>query len=89
MNGATENAEVNEFINRCVEDIQSSPESMQAGLSSVLLKQISVTSSSLQYKITKDVYLNIIGKLCQAEEPIINQIAYLTVLTGLTQAVAS
>ena len=60
MNGATDNTEVNEFISRCVKDIQSNPESMQAGLSSVLLKQISVTSSSLQGKVTKDVYLDIV-----------------------------
>jgi len=62
---------------------------MQAGLSSVLLKQISVTTSRLQVKVTKDVYLNIIEKLCQGEEPIVNQVAYLTVVIGLTQAVAN
>ena len=89
MNGAAENEEINEFINRCVQDIQSSPESMQAGLSSVLLKQISVTTSRLQVKVTKDVYLNIVEKLCQGEEPIVNQVAYLTVVIGLTQAVAN
>ena len=47
MNGATEDTEVNEFITRCVNDIISSPESMQAGLSSVVLKQIAVTSWKL------------------------------------------
>ena len=32
-------SEILQFVNRCVEDIERQPDSMQAGLSSVLLNQ--------------------------------------------------
>lgn len=47
MNGAEKTTEVDDFIGRCLKDIYSNPESMQAGLSSILLKQIAVSSSKL------------------------------------------
>jgi len=40
-------AEVDMFIQRCVSDIQESPESMHAGLSSLLLKTIAINSVPL------------------------------------------
>ena len=45
--GGDNRREVTEFIRRCVNNIQESPESMQAGLSSLLLKTISITSVTL------------------------------------------
>ena len=41
-------SEMYEFINRCVSDIENQPDSMQAGLSSVLLYHISTTTELMQ-----------------------------------------
>jgi hypothetical protein len=79
--------ELNDFINRCLTEIKNSPESMNAGLSSQLLKQIVVASADLQYKVIKDVYLNILAELCSGKAKMINKVAYLTVLIGLTEAI--
>jgi len=40
-------SEVLDFIKRCMDSIEESPESMRAGLSSLLLKTIAVTSEHL------------------------------------------
>ena len=76
------------FIQRCVSDIQQSPESMHAGLSSLLLKKIAITSVPLQEVVSKRVYLPIVDQVIASEVKIVNQVAYLTVLTNLTQAIA-
>ena len=89
MNGATEDTEVSEFITRCVNDITSGPESMQAGLSSVVLKQIAITSAILQNKVTNDVLLKLSDSLIKQDVPIIAQVAYLTVITGLIEAAST
>ena len=89
MNGAIEDTEVSEFISRCVNDIISSPESMQAGLSSVVLKQIAISSVNLQTIVTKDVLLKLTDSIVKEDAPIISQVAYLTVITGLLEAAAS
>lgn len=80
--------EVREFIQRCVANIQDSPESMQAGLSSLLLKTIAVTSRSLQEMVATDVYLNIVDQIVSSSVKIVNEVAYLTVLISLTQTIA-
>jgi hypothetical protein len=85
--GAKSN-EVDGFIQRCVSDIQESPESMHAGLSSLLLKTIAITTVSLQQVVARDVYLPIVDQVISKEVQIVNQVAYLTVLINLTQAVA-
>ena len=82
-------AEVLDFIKRCMDSIEESPESMQAGLSSLLLKTIAVTSETLQELIAVNVYLYLVAQVCNSEVRIVNQIAYLSVLTSLTEAVAS
>ena len=76
------------FIQRCVSDIQQSPESMHAGLSSLLLKTIAITSVPLQEVVSKRVYSPIVDQVIASEVKIVNQVAYLTVLTNLTQAIA-
>ena len=81
-------SEVLEFITRCVSSIEQSPESMQAGLSSLLLKTIAITSEPLQEVVACNVYLNIVDQVVSESVRIVNQVAYLTVLISLTQAIA-
>ena len=66
----------------------SGPESMRAGLSSLLLKTIAVSSEPLQELIIANVYLKLIDQVVSLEVRIVNQVAYLTVLTSLTEAIA-
>ena len=80
----TSQTEVMEFIQRCVANIQESPESMQAGLSCLLLKAIAVASSGLQEVVGRYVYLAIVDQVINQEVKIVNQVAYLTVLISLT-----
>ena len=77
-----------EFIQRCVTNIQESPESMHAGLSSLLLKTIAITSQPLQEMVARDVYLPIVDQVVSRHVKMVNQVAYLTVLISLTQTVA-
>ena len=84
----TVRTEVLEFIERCVTNIKDSPESMQAGLSCLLLKTIAITSHALQEVVARDVYLVIIDHVVSENVQMVNQVAYLTVLISLTQAIA-
>ena len=61
-----------DFIRRCVSNIQESPESMQAGLSSLLLKTISITSVTLQEVVARDVYLIIVDQVISENVQIVN-----------------
>ena len=61
---------------------------MQAGLSSLLLKTIAVTSRPLQEMVTTDVYLTIVDQVVSKDVKIVNEVAYLTVLISLTQTIA-
>jgi len=81
-------SEVLDFISRCMDSIEESPESMRAGLSSLLLKTIAVSSEPLQEVIIGNVYLKLVDQVCSQEVRVVNQVAYLTVLTSLTEAIA-
>jgi len=66
---------------------------MQAGLSSVLLQTISVTSDRLQELILRNVYQKMLHDICtggsagiKASE--MHRVAYLTVLTSITAKAA-
>jgi len=63
------------------------PDSMQAGLSSVLLQTISVTSMRLQELVIHDVVLKMLGEL-QNGIPEMRHVAYLSVLTSLVAKAA-
>ena len=55
-----------------MDSIEESPESMQAGLSSLLLKTIAVTSETLQELIAVNVYLYLVAQVCNSEVRIVN-----------------
>ena len=57
---------------------------MQAGLSNLLLKTIAVTTEALQESVSRSVYLTIVDQLADESVPLVNQVAYLTVLISLT-----
>ena len=61
-----------DFIDKCVTEIQESPESMRAGMSSVLLKTIATTSVSLQDAVGKQVYLNIVDQVNDPDVNLVN-----------------
>lgn len=61
---------------------------MQAGLSSILLQTISVTSKRLQELVAYEVYVKMLYELGKKETPEMRHIAYLTVLTSLTSKAA-
>lgn len=46
-------SELCQFLDRCVSDIERSPESMQAGLSSVLLQEICVSTAKMQVAVAR------------------------------------
>ena len=71
-----------DFIQRCIRDIEHQPDSLQAGLSSVLLQTISVTSTQLQDLVINAVFLKMLCEL-QGDIPEMRHVAYLTVLTSL------
>ena len=61
---------------------------MQAGLSSLLLKAIAVTNATLQELVVLEVYLVIVDQVLSSQVKAVNQVAYMTVLISLTQAIA-
>ena len=75
-------SELSQFLDRCVSDIEKSPESMQAGLSSVLLQEICLSTAKMQVAVAKQVFLRMIAEMAQ-QIPLNRRVAYLTVLTGL------
>jgi len=75
-------SELSLFLDRCVTDIEQSPESLQAGLSSVLLQEICVSTPKMQVAIAKQVFLRMVAEMDQPI-PLSRRVAYLTVLTGL------
>lgn len=77
-------SECHDFITRCIKDIEFQPDSVQAGLSSVLLQTISVTSKRLQQIVATDVFAKMLYDLVKNQTPEMRHIAYLTVLTSLT-----
>ena len=54
----------------------------------MLLKTIAITSHALQEVVARDVYLVIIDHVVSENVQMVNQVAYLTVLISLTQAIA-
>jgi hypothetical protein len=76
-------SEPRKFIDRCLNDIERSPDSMSAGLSSILLQNICVASPKMQYVVGEYVFLPIVDDLDAKEIPILRRVAYLTVLTSL------
>lgn len=71
-----------------MEDIERSPESMSAGLSSVLLQNICTVSTKTLNLVVKYVFLNIVKDLESNEIPKVRRVAYLTVLTTLLTAIS-
>lgn len=61
---------------------------MHAGLSSLLLKTIAITSQPLQEMVARDVYIPIVDQVVSRHVKMVNQVAYLTVLISLTQTIA-
>ena len=75
-------SEAKMFLDRCLNDIKTSPDSRTAGLSSVLLSTICFTSPKMQTVIAKHVFCKIASDL-EGELPLATRVAYLTVLTSL------
>lgn len=71
------------FVNRCVGDIESGPESMQAGLSSLLLSTIAQSCSKMQIVIAKEVFIRLLQQLLTPACAMNKRVAFLSVLASL------
>ena len=70
--GIAHHSEVLDFVQRCIESIEESPESMRAGLSSLLLKKIAISSEQLQTVIVRNVYLKLLDQVASPDVRIVN-----------------
>ena len=73
-------SEIKQFVARCLGDITKQPESIQAGLSSVLLGLIIRHCPKMQQTIANDVFRRLLADMEEPTLPLAKRVAFLSVL---------
>ncbi len=74
-----------QFVNRCVEDIEKAPDSMQAGMSAVLMSHVSQCSEQMQRVVAEHVFLRLMDQLLSDSIETSKRVAFTSVLTSLLE----